>query len=119
MTKKSVVDFDSESKLSQFLRLKDSCEPCEATSDAQSKQGDPYNIGMDEWRVKIDQQTSDPQSLDVEIKRLIALKSFNIIGSEREPIFERITAFASRTFDVPIALVSLIDLGRQWFMSNR
>lgn len=54
-----------------------------------------------------------------ELTRLQVLKSYLILDSEREEAFERITALASRIFDVPIALVSLVDLGRQWFMSNR
>jgi CheY-like chemotaxis protein len=41
------------------------------------------------------------------------------LDSEREQQFERLTALASRVLKVPIALVSLVDLGRQWFMSNR
>lgn len=66
-----------------------------------------------------DQKNSDPQSLEEELKRLQALRSYLLLDSEREEQFERLTALASRVMDVPIALVSLVDLGRQWFMSNR
>ncbi|EEC49924.1 predicted protein, partial [Phaeodactylum tricornutum CCAP 1055/1] len=54
-----------------------------------------------------------------ELHRLQVLKSYLILDAEREESFERITALACRIFNVPIALVSLVDLGRQWFMSNR
>lgn len=54
-----------------------------------------------------------------ELKRLQVLKSYAILDAEREKVFERITGLAARLFKVPIALVSLVDLGRQWFMSNR
>ena len=64
-------------------------------------------------------QLSQTQSLSEELKRLQCLKSYLLLDSEREPSFERLTALASRMFRVPIALVSLVDLGRQWFMSNR
>lgn len=47
------------------------------------------------------------------------LKEYSILDSDHEEKFERITALASRVFDVPICLVSLVDIGRQWFMSNR
>ena len=66
-----------------------------------------------------DQKNSEPQSLEEELNRLQALRSYLLLDSEREEQFERLTALASRIMDVPIALVSLVDLGRQWFMSNR
>lgn len=64
-------------------------------------------------------ELSQTQSLSQELERLICLKSYLLLDSERESSFERLTALASRMFRVPIALVSLVDLGRQWFMSNR
>ena len=64
-------------------------------------------------------ELSQTQSLSEELKRLQCLKSYLLLDSERESSFERLTALASRMFRVPIALVSLVDLGRQWFMSNR
>lgn len=66
-----------------------------------------------------DAESSVPQSLEEELARLQILRSYLILDSEREFPFERLTALASRILDVPIALVSLVDLGRQWFMSNR
>lgn len=67
----------------------------------------------------LDLNTAVPQSLNDEVKRLLALKEYSMLDSEHEEKFERITALASRIFDVPICLVSLVDIGRQWFMSNR
>ncbi len=64
-------------------------------------------------------ETSLRQSVAYETDRLMVLKSYLILDSGREPAFERLTGLAQRFFDVPIALVSLIDIGRQWFMSNR
>lgn len=66
-----------------------------------------------------DKKTTEPQCLDDEIKRLLVLKSYLILDAEREEVFETITGLAGRIMKCPIALVSLIDLGRQWFMSNR
>ena len=60
-----------------------------------------------------------PHSMEDEMKRLMELKEYAILDSEQEEKFERITALASRIFNVPICLVSLVDIGRQWFMSNR
>lgn len=52
-----------------------------------------------------------------EIQRLNMLKSLNILDTTAEERFDRITRMAKRMFDVPIALVTLIDENRQWFKS--
>jgi hypothetical protein len=73
-----------------------------------------------DWVISnLDKETSVEQRLDEELTRLQVLRSYLIMDSERESNFERLTALAGRMFDVPIALISLVDLGRQWFMSNR
>ena len=54
-----------------------------------------------------------------EIKRLRAIQSLAILDSAAEERFDRITRLARRVFDVPIALVSLIDHDRQWFKSKQ
>src|ERR1700753_3577575 len=50
--------------------------------------------------------------------RLAALYHYDVLDTEAEPAFDRITAIASRVLGVPIALVSLIDDKRQWFKSR-
>ena len=49
--------------------------------------------------------------------RLIALRALNLLDTPAEERFERITRTAIRTFDVPIALISLVDAERQWIKS--
>jgi hypothetical protein len=66
----------------------------------------------------VDLATSRPQNLNEEVKRLMALKEYSILDTEHEEKFERITALASRIFEAPICLISLVDIGRQWFKSN-
>ena len=51
--------------------------------------------------------------------RLAALHSLELLDTPAEERFDRITRIAQRLFDVPIALVSLIDQDRQWFKSNQ
>lgn len=80
---------------------------------------DPTDENLDWVLTNYDKKNSEPQSLEEELSRLQALRSYLLLDSEREEQFERLTALASRIMDVPIALVSLVDLGRQWFMSNR
>lgn len=49
--------------------------------------------------------------------RLRLLRALNLLDTEPEPEFDRITRLLARALDVPIALVSLIDEHRQWFKS--
>lgn len=49
--------------------------------------------------------------------RLDALRALNILDTSPEERFDRLTRLAKRLFDVPIALVSLVDVDRQWFKS--
>lgn len=51
-------------------------------------------------------------------KRLLTLHSAQILDTPPEEIFDRITRLASRLLNVPIALISLVDLNRQWFKSK-
>ena len=50
--------------------------------------------------------------------RLQALHDLLILDTPPEERFDRIVSFAAEEFDVPIALVSLIDQNRQWFKSR-
>jgi GAF domain-containing protein len=52
-----------------------------------------------------------------EQQRLAALHALRILDTPPEERFDRITRTAQRLFDVPIALVSLVDANRQWFKS--
>ncbi len=52
-----------------------------------------------------------------EQQRLTTLRSLHILDTPPEERFDRITRTAQRLFDVPIALISLIDINRQWFKS--
>jgi diguanylate cyclase (GGDEF)-like protein len=49
--------------------------------------------------------------------RLATLRTLGILDTPAEERFDRLTRLARRLFDVPIALVSLIDENRQWFKS--
>jgi len=52
-----------------------------------------------------------------EVERLEALRRYKILDTPTEVGFDRITSLAARLFDVPIALVSLLDESRAWFKS--
>jgi len=60
-------------------------------------------------------QTSDlPPDESV---RLQTLRALNVLDTSHEERFDRLTRLAKRLFGVPIALVSLVDVDRQWFKS--
>ena len=54
---------------------------------------------------------------DNESQRIAALRALNVLDSQAEERFDRITRLVRRMFDVPICLVSLVDENRQWFKS--
>jgi hypothetical protein len=52
-----------------------------------------------------------------EASRIATLRGMGILDTLREDRFDRYTRITSRAFDMPIALISLIDGSRQWFKS--
>lgn len=53
-----------------------------------------------------------------EAARLTTLHALALLDTPPEERFDRLTRLARRLFDVPIALVSLVDENRQWFKSR-
>ncbi len=58
-----------------------------------------------------------PECPPNEVARLQTLRSLDILDTPHEERFDRLTRMAKRLFNVPIALVSLVDENRQWFKS--
>jgi EAL domain-containing protein (putative c-di-GMP-specific phosphodiesterase class I)/GAF domain-containing protein len=52
-----------------------------------------------------------------EMHRLHALRSTDLLDTRASGSFDRVTRLAAALFNVPIALVSLVDDDRQWFKS--
>jgi len=53
-----------------------------------------------------------------EAERLRALREAQLLDTPPEERFDRLTRLARRAFDVPLALVTLVDAERQWFKSR-
>jgi two-component sensor histidine kinase len=53
-----------------------------------------------------------------EHKRISVLRRYDILDSPPDGSFDRITALAANLFDVPIAIISLVDTDRIWFKSH-
>jgi len=60
-----------------------------------------------------------PKKPPDEKARLAALRSLALLDTDPEERFDRVTRLAQRLFDVPIALVSIVDEDRQWFKSHQ
>lgn len=49
---------------------------------------------------------------------MAAVRRYNILDTPPDGAFDRITAIAARRFEVPIAIVSIVDEDRIWFKSH-
>jgi DNA-binding response OmpR family regulator len=53
-----------------------------------------------------------------EAARLASLRALDVLDTPAEERFDRLTRLAASLFDVPTALISLVDENRQWFKST-
>ena len=55
---------------------------------------------------------------DLEIKRIENLYKYEILDTPGDGYFDDITSLATKIFDVPIAIITLVDTDRIWFKSS-
>ncbi|HET6433076.1 PAS domain S-box protein [Dyella sp.] len=60
----------------------------------------------------------EPPPLADEAERLQLLRSLGLLDGAPVPLLDRITRLATRLFDLPVALITLVDAQRQWFLSR-
>lgn len=53
-----------------------------------------------------------------EAARMMAVRRYDILDTPPDGAFDRTTAIASRLFNVPIAIISIVDNDRIWFKSH-
>ncbi|MFN8052759.1 MAG: diguanylate cyclase [Acidimicrobiales bacterium] len=53
-----------------------------------------------------------------EPRRLAALRELELVGTPPEASYDRLVRLATTLFDVPIALISLVDADRSWFKAR-
>ena len=56
--------------------------------------------------------------LPKEERRIVALRKYEILDTPADGSFDDLTALAAKAFNVPIAIVSLVDKDRIWFKSH-
>ena len=56
--------------------------------------------------------------ITAEKSRISAVKKFDILDSEPDAAFDRITALSARRFGVPVSLISIVAEDRIWFKSH-
>jgi ribonuclease BN (tRNA processing enzyme)/DNA-binding response OmpR family regulator len=69
------------------------------------------------WLMRTACHWAQPPVPPNEPERVAVLHRLAILDTDPEERFDRLTRIAAATFDVPIALVSLVDENRQWFKS--
>jgi len=60
----------------------------------------------------------EPPSREEEVKRMAAVRRYDVLDTPADGTFDRITALAARVFRVPIAIVSIVGTDRIWFKSR-
>lgn len=54
----------------------------------------------------------------LERRRIEALKRYKVLDTPVDGCYDEITSLASKIFDVPIAIITLVDTDRIWFKSS-
>lgn len=71
-----------------------------------------------DWKLPCPDPDAHEQSIDEELHRLLTLKSYLALDAEQEEALDRLTEEARQVYQVPTSLISLVDLGRQFFLSQ-
>lgn len=110
-----------DSEMKRFFSLKDlaHCDVEPLLEESKCTQQVDRNYKLDWVLENYNPKTTHRQSLEGELRRLLVLKSYLVLDTQRRKIFDAITEEASKHFDCPMALISLVDMGRQWFLSKQ
>jgi hypothetical protein len=108
---RSVLDFPTEEALREALE----CGVTNKIPSFATPQTDPEDF---EWALpKTDPITTEAQTVDEELERLMCLKSYCLLDADREEVFDRLARLGKRALRVPYCNVSLMDFSRQWVIA--
>ena len=89
----------------------------DALNDSLALPGVMKHASTDWVLSRYDPATQEPCSLKAEFHRLQALQSYDILDGDDEAL-DRLTMIGAALFDAPFALITLVDVGRIWFLSS-
>ena len=113
----SVKDFPTEDSLISALHYSLRITDEDANAEASYTQQTPLRKG--DWLLQnYDVESSIPISVEHEAKRLSVLQSYSILDSETEKEFDFLVSDIRKRCSVPWAILSFVDLGRQWFKAT-
>jgi GAF domain len=130
----SVADFESSETLTQALggagkkpkKLQDSISTLVTEQNGEDWENHSpefliiEDVKVVDWKLPtFDAETTNIQTMEKELERLLILRSFHLLDTGREEHFDRLVKLAAEIFQAPMALISLVDLGRQWFLSSK
>lgn len=106
---RSVMDYDHphDLKLALEERMVSAGYPCAEPPP-----------GTSDWLLPIPDPDAEPQVVLTEMQRLLTLKSYLLLDAAKEEAFDQLTREACAVYGVPTSLISLVDLGRQFFLSS-
>ena len=112
---RSVLDFDTEEALSEALQsVRQSASPTAEESQQQEQKQHDAAESLADWQVPL---SSKNASVADERRRLWTLRSMEILETDRDDAFDRLTAQVRTLCQAPLATLSFVDLGRQWTKS--
>jgi tetratricopeptide (TPR) repeat protein len=106
---RSVVDYDNPNDLRLALE--------ERMESAGTACAEPPP-GKSDWLLPVPDPDAEPQTVLTEMQRLLTLKSYLLLDAAKEEAFDKLTREACEIYNVPTSLISLVDLGRQFLLSN-
>lgn len=106
---RSVLDYDDPQDLREAL------EACVVSAGHACAEPPP---GTSDWLLPVPDPEAEPQTVPNEMQRLLTLKSYLLLDAEKEEAFDKLTREACEIYNVPTSLISLVDLGRQFLLSN-
>jgi hypothetical protein len=117
---RSVLDFTSAAALVEALKQVEISD-CNSLSSESPVRNSSTTEAADEeldgadWLLT--NSLAEQPSAETEARRLVILKSYLVLDTDKEQAFDKLAATAGNHFQTSWASISLVDMGRLWFKS--
>jgi sigma-B regulation protein RsbU (phosphoserine phosphatase) len=90
------------------------------SSEIASDTVNTINANRNAWKSLVELRLADAPLADAlnDVDRLAAVRRYDILDTPPDSSFDRITTIAARIFQVPIALITIVDEDRIWLKSR-